>query len=60
MSPSDAAIVHGRRILLEALEDMAAGRTPRGAARDLDLRHVLPHNVVIPAGETRAPKKAAR
>jgi len=54
LSSGDAAIIHGRRILLEALEDMAAGRTPRGAGPDLDLREVVPQNLVIPPGQTRA------
>jgi phthalate 4,5-dioxygenase oxygenase subunit len=54
LSAGDVAIIHGRRILLEALEDMAEGRTPRGAATSLDLRHVVPQNVVIPPGRTRS------
>ena len=42
LSSSDAAIIHARQILLDALDDMAAGRTPRGAGPDLDLRRDSP------------------
>lgn len=49
LSSSDVAIVHTRRMLLEALEDMAAGRTPRGAGDGLDFRDVIPLNVLVPA-----------
>ena len=45
LSSSDAAIVHTRRILLDALEDAAGGRTPLGG---LDHRDVIPTSVVTP------------
>ena len=62
LSSSDVAIIHGRRILLDAIVDMAAGQTPRGAAIGCDLRHVVPENVVLPPGAARKdmrPIKAA-
>jgi hypothetical protein len=54
LSSSDAAIIHTRQILLDALDDVAAGRTPRGAGPNLDFRDVIPRSVVIPA-----PKRGA-
>lgn len=49
LSSSDVAIVQTRRMLLEALEDVKAGRLPPGAGDDLDFREVVPENRLIPA-----------
>jgi phthalate 4,5-dioxygenase oxygenase subunit len=54
LSSSDVAIIHGRRLLLDAISDMAAGRRPRGAEPGLDLKDIVPQNLVIPAGKARA------
>lgn len=50
LSSSDVAIIHTRRMLLEALEDVAEGRTPPGVGDGLDFRNVIPLNVLVPAG----------
>ena len=42
LSTSDVAIIHARRVLLQALDDAAAGRTPIGAGPGMDHRDVLP------------------
>lgn len=49
LSSSDVAILHTRRLLLDALDEVAAGRPPPGAGRSLDFSNVIPGNVVIPA-----------
>jgi phthalate 4,5-dioxygenase oxygenase subunit len=54
-SAGDAAVIHCRRLLLDALQDMEAGRAPRGAGQGLDLRDVVPENLVIPAGQAARP-----
>ncbi len=46
LSSSDAAIVQTRQILLSALDDVAAGRTPRGAGSELDFSDVIPRSFV--------------
>jgi nitrite reductase/ring-hydroxylating ferredoxin subunit len=51
LSSSDVAIIHARRLLLEAVADVAAGRQPRGAGRDVDHRDVVPVDRVIAAVE---------
>ncbi len=53
LSSSDIAIVQGRKILLEALDDFEAGRVPRGTNPDVDLREIIPQNLVIPDGMER-------
>ncbi|MCU1346076.1 MAG: hypothetical protein JWL70_2342, partial [Acidimicrobiia bacterium] len=49
LSTSDVAIIHARRLLLEALEDVAAGRTPCGAEVGADYRDVMPVDMVLAA-----------
>ena len=51
LSSSDVAIIHARRMLLEALEDVASDRTPPGAGDGLDFRDVIPLNMLVPAGK---------
>lgn len=48
LSSSDVAIIHARRLLLEALVDVAEGRTPPGAGHGLDHRDVVPVDEVVP------------
>ena len=50
LSSSDVAIIQARRLLLQALEDDAAGRTPLAATPGIDHRDVIPVDTVIPAG----------
>ena len=50
LSSGDAAIVQLRRMLLESLDDMAAGRAPGGTGDGLDFRNAVPANTVIPPG----------
>jgi phthalate 4,5-dioxygenase oxygenase subunit len=54
LSTADMAVVHARNMLLEALDDVAAGRTPRGAGADRDFRDVLPTNILVPPGGDRS------
>jgi hypothetical protein len=49
LSSSDVAIIHAQRILLEAIADVASGRTPRGARPGMDHRDVVPGNLLRPA-----------
>jgi phthalate 4,5-dioxygenase oxygenase subunit len=53
LSSSDIAIVQVRKILLQAVDDFEAGKRPRGADPSVDLREVVPQNMVIPAGQSR-------
>ncbi len=48
LSSADVAVIHARRVLLEALENVAAGGQPLGAARRDDFLDVVPTDVVIP------------
>ena len=48
LSSSDVAIIHARRMLLDALADVAAGRRPPGAGDGLDHRDVVPVDKVVP------------
>jgi phthalate 4,5-dioxygenase oxygenase subunit len=49
LSSGDAAIVQLRRVLLECLDDMAAGRALPGAGAERDFRNAVPANIVLPA-----------
>ena len=53
LSSGDVGIVHTRRILLDALDDMAAGRVPRGAGQGLDCSRLGPDNMVVRSGKSR-------
>jgi hypothetical protein len=53
LSSADAAVIHARNVLLEALDDMEAGRTPRASGDNRDFRDVLPTNLLVPPGATR-------
>ena len=48
LSSSDVAIIHARRMLLEALQAVAEGRLPPGAGDGVDHRHVVPVDEVVP------------
>jgi phthalate 4,5-dioxygenase oxygenase subunit len=48
LSSSDVAIIHARRILLQALENVAAGRSPVGDGPPEDHLDVVPTDVVLP------------
>jgi hypothetical protein len=50
LSSSDVAIIHARRVLLGALDRVAAGGLPFGDARIDDLRHLAPIDTIQPAG----------
>jgi nitrite reductase/ring-hydroxylating ferredoxin subunit len=58
LSTSDAAIIHARRMLLEALDDMEAGRPPVGTGPGTDHRDVVPIDRVLPASS--APQDPVR
>ena len=49
LSTSDIAIIHARRLLLQSLDDVVAGRTPVGAAPGMDHRDVLPVDGLVDA-----------
>ena len=49
LSTSDVAIIHARRLLLDALADVAAGRVPPGAGIGIDFREVHPIDVLVAA-----------
>jgi phthalate 4,5-dioxygenase oxygenase subunit len=51
LSSSDVAIIHARRVLLEALENVAAGRPPVGSTPPLDHLDVIPTDVVRPPAQ---------
>jgi phthalate 4,5-dioxygenase oxygenase subunit len=58
LSSSDVAIVHARKLMLDAVADFTAGRTPRASGPGLDFRDVVPLDAVLPAGQpdrTREP-----
>jgi hypothetical protein len=48
LSTSDVAIIHARRLLLDAIDDMNAGRRPPGAEPGVDHRDVVPVDVLLP------------
>jgi phenylpropionate dioxygenase-like ring-hydroxylating dioxygenase large terminal subunit len=48
LSSSDVAIIHARRMLLQALDRVAAGSTPMRGAPPTDHLDVIPTDVVIP------------
>jgi phthalate 4,5-dioxygenase oxygenase subunit len=50
LSSSDVAIIHARRMLLDALADVSEGRVPVGAATGIDHREVMPVDTLLPAG----------
>jgi phthalate 4,5-dioxygenase oxygenase subunit len=58
LSSSDVAIIHARRLLLEAIEDMDAGRPVVGTAPGIDHRDALPVDTVLPSPDV--PKPAVR
>ena len=55
LSSSDVAIIHARRLLLEAIEDMDAGRPVVGTAPGIDHRDVLPLDTVLPSPDAHEP-----
>ena len=55
LSSSDVAIIEARRMLLDALKDVAEGRTPPGAGDGLDHRHAVPVDQVV--GPEPAPSR---
>jgi phthalate 4,5-dioxygenase oxygenase subunit len=48
LSAADVAIIHARRLLLGALDDMEAGRPVVGSGPGLDHRDVLPVDAILP------------
>jgi hypothetical protein len=48
LSSSDVAIIHLRRVLLKALDRVAAGQWPVGDVPPIDHLDVLPTDAVIP------------
>jgi phthalate 4,5-dioxygenase oxygenase subunit len=48
LSSSDVAVIHARRVLLQALENIAAGRAPVGTAPPQDHLDVIPTDLVLP------------
>jgi phthalate 4,5-dioxygenase len=59
LSSSDVAIIHGRRLLLEALDDMEAGRHIVGTVPGTDHRNAIPVDTVIPAPDAPNPSVSA-
>jgi phthalate 4,5-dioxygenase len=59
LSTSDVALIHARRMLLEALEDVEAGRTPPGAGQGLDHRSVLPIDALLSPEDDQSPSLAS-
>jgi phthalate 4,5-dioxygenase oxygenase subunit len=57
LSSSDVAIIHARRLLLEAIGDMEAGRPIVGTGPGADHRDVIPVDAVVAAPD--APKVSA-
>jgi phthalate 4,5-dioxygenase oxygenase subunit len=53
LSSSDVAIIHARRVLLAALDRVAAGRPPVGDRPPADLLAAVPTDVVVPPSEPR-------
>jgi hypothetical protein len=48
LSSADVAVIHARRLLLDALDNVAAGKAPLGVEPPADFLHVVPTDVVIP------------
>jgi phthalate 4,5-dioxygenase oxygenase subunit len=51
LSPSDAAIVQARRLLLDAVQDAEAGKLPLGAQDTVDFRAIRADARILPPGE---------
>jgi phthalate 4,5-dioxygenase oxygenase subunit len=52
LSSSDVAIIHARRILLDAVAMAEAGKPPPGSEHGVDLRGVIPANKLLAADGT--------
>lgn len=48
LSSSDVAIIHARRVLLQALDNVAAGKPPVGTGPASDHLDVIPTDIVLP------------
>jgi phthalate 4,5-dioxygenase oxygenase subunit len=48
LSSADVAVIHARRVLLDALNNVAAGKQPLGVEPPADFLDVVPTDVVIP------------
>jgi phthalate 4,5-dioxygenase oxygenase subunit len=48
LSSADVAVVHARRLLLDALEHVERGEHPLGVTPPTDLVHVVPTDEVVP------------
>jgi phthalate 4,5-dioxygenase len=57
LSSADVAVIHARRLLLGAIDDMEAGRPVVGSGPGLDHRDVLPVDAILPGA---APEALAR
>jgi phthalate 4,5-dioxygenase len=53
LSSSDVAIIHARRVLLQALDNVAAGKPPVGPGPASDHLDVIPTDVVLPPEQPR-------
>ena len=49
LSTADVAVIQARRLLLQALDDMEAGRPVVGSGPELDHRDVVPVDEILPA-----------
>lgn len=54
LSSADVAVIHARRLLLQALDDMDAGRPVMGSGASLDHRDALPVDMILPAPPAEA------
>ena len=59
LSSSDVAIIHGRRLLLEALDDMEAGRHIVGTGPGTDHRNAIPVDTIIASPDAPNPSVPA-
>jgi phthalate 4,5-dioxygenase oxygenase subunit len=52
LSSSDVAVIHARRLLLEALDNVKAGKNPLGGEAPTDLRDAVPSDTLLPPPRT--------
>ena len=55
LSTADVAVVHARRLLLSAIDDMEAGRPVVGSGPDMDHRDVVPVDAILPGPSPDVP-----
>jgi hypothetical protein len=58
LTTADVAVIHARRLLLSAIDDMEAGRSVVGSGPDMDHRNVLPVDAILPGPSPDVPARA--